>query len=77
MTHFATWIQNHRRKRALLATRQAMAEFGHDLSHLTDEEIEAAVACFSEALHAASLSCAEVAERLTAVSRAFAASQSP
>lgn len=60
-----------RKKRAIARIRREMAWWGHDMSNMSDEEIEAGVICFSKAVVQVGVTASEMAKGLTAISRAL------
>ena len=55
--------------RVIASIRESMAWFGHPIDHLTDEEIEAGVMRFSEAIQQSGITAAEATAGLSAAFR--------
>ncbi len=63
------WLASRRYKRNLMKIRATLAFFGHDVSSMTDEDIELAIIGFSELLANFGVSTKEAVEAIDEVSR--------
>ena len=59
------WRDQRRQRRAIASIRHEMAFWGHDLSAMSDEEIEAGAVRIGKVVASVGVTTAEAAERLT------------